>query len=57
MDTRGATLALRANILAFYQDLGRPLDTKSHKNEWRDLQRNLDDFKRQTGPAALPGDL
>lgn len=47
-----ASPALRANILDFYSDLGRPLETKRHKDEWQELQRNLESFKKQTAPAV-----
>ena len=44
--------ALRANILDFYSDLGRPLETKRHKNEWEQLQRELGQLRNLSVPAA-----
>ena len=47
-----ATPELRANVLNFYRDLGRPLETKRHKDEWRELQRQLDELRKQSTPAV-----
>ncbi|PYP86121.1 MAG: hypothetical protein DMG65_19390 [Candidatus Angelobacter sp. Gp1-AA117] len=33
--------ALRSNILAFYSDPGRPVETRKHKDEWRDTVKSL----------------
>jgi hypothetical protein len=33
---------LRSNILAFYQDLSLPIETKAHASEWARLQEELD---------------
>jgi hypothetical protein len=43
--------ALRANVLEFYRDLQRPLETKRHKDQWNALQRELDGLRKQTSPA------
>lgn len=39
----GMSPELRANILAFYSDLDKPIDTKKHKKQW---QETLADFNR-----------
>jgi hypothetical protein len=44
--------ALRANILSFYSDPSRPVETKRHKKEWQELQRELNELKRQTARAG-----
>ncbi len=45
---------LRANILAFYQNLDAPNDTKKNKNEWRGVLRALDKLKAlQTARANV----
>jgi hypothetical protein len=41
------TPALRANMLDFYSDLDRPIETKRHKGEWREVLRDLDALKQQ----------
>lgn len=43
---------LRHNLLAFYSDLNRPLETKRHKDDWRHLLENLDALKEQERLAA-----
>ena len=40
-DFRGVTPALRANILSFYSDPSRPLETKKHKKEWQETSNDL----------------
>lgn len=50
------TPALRANILGFYSDLGRPLETKRHKNAWKQLQLQLDELRGLPSPS-VQGDL
>jgi hypothetical protein len=46
------TPALRENILGFYSDLGRPLETKRHKAAWKQLQLELDQLKGLPSPAV-----
>lgn len=45
---RAATPELRANVLDFYRDLDVALETKRHKKEWTNLQRELEKLKSQT---------
>lgn len=45
------TPALRANILGFYGDLGQPLETKRHKDAWRQLQLQLDELRGLPSPT------
>lgn len=49
---------LKANILDFYSDLSRPIETKKHNHEWQDTLRNLDRLKayntRQASVVPLP---
>jgi hypothetical protein len=45
------TPALRANILQFYADLNRPIVTREHSDQWRELMSNLEKLKA-TAPAA-----
>lgn len=45
------TPALRANILGFYSDLGQPLETKRHKEAWRQLQLQLDVLRGLPSPT------
>lgn len=33
--------ALKSNILAFYSDSGRPVETRKHKDQWKDTVRSL----------------
>jgi hypothetical protein len=37
----GLSPSLRANILDFYADLSRPIETKKHKDEWKETLANL----------------
>ncbi len=37
--------SLRANILEFYGDLNKPIDTKKHAQEWKDTIHSLDTLK------------
>jgi hypothetical protein len=37
--------ALRANVLTFYGDLSRPVETKKHKDEWRKTLQALNALK------------
>ncbi len=49
---------LRANVLAFYSDLSRPIATKKHKKEWEQTLRDLQALKMVTpanGTPALGG--
>lgn len=39
--------ALRSNVLSFYSDLGRPFETKRHKNDWKHLLVYLEALKQQ----------
>jgi Zinc dependent phospholipase C len=48
----GTQPELRHNLLAFYSDLNRPLETKRHKDDWRHLLENLDALKEQERLAA-----
>ncbi len=41
---------LRANILNFYGDLSANLETKRHKDDWKELQANL--VKLKTAPVS-----
>ena len=43
---------LRANLLGFYSDIDRPIETKRHKKEWREVLRNLDALKKHDGSQA-----
>jgi len=45
---------LRDNLLGFYADIDRPIETKRHKKEWREVLRNLDALKKHGG-SAVPG--
>ncbi len=49
---------LRDNVLAFYRDLGVPLETKRHPEEWQELVNNLDALKAtsQVQNALTPTD-
>jgi Zinc dependent phospholipase C len=49
---RRTSAALRANILGFYGDLARPLETKRHKNAWKELQQELDELRQQPAPPV-----
>jgi hypothetical protein len=37
--------ALRSNVLSFYADLSRPVETKKHKDEWNKTLEALDALK------------
>jgi hypothetical protein len=43
---------LRANLLGFYSDIDRPIETKRHKREWNEVLRNLDTLKKHGGSAV-----
>jgi hypothetical protein len=45
----GMPPALRTNILTFYADPGKPLETKKHKKEWRETVAELAQLKN-SGP-------
>jgi hypothetical protein len=40
---------LRTDIVSFYGDLHTPIDTKKHKDEWKDMVRELDALKKSEG--------
>ena len=40
-DFHGVTPALRANILSFYSDPSRPIETKKHRKEWKETSNDL----------------
>ena len=48
----GMSPALRTNILTFYADLSKPIDTKRHKKEWQQTVHDLDLIKAQPAQAA-----
>jgi hypothetical protein len=48
--------ALQANLLDFYKDLDRPIETKRHKDDWNEVLRDLDALKKHAG-SAVPGNL
>jgi hypothetical protein len=54
-DFAGMPPALRTNILTFYADLSKPIDTKRHKKEWQKTVRDLDLLKAQPAQAAQAG--
>lgn len=43
---------LKYNILEYYSDLSRPIETKKHKHEWEVTLHNLDLLKAHATPAA-----
>jgi hypothetical protein len=43
------TPALRANLLDFYNDLDRPIETKRHKDDWSEVLRELEALKKHAG--------
>jgi Zinc dependent phospholipase C len=43
----GMSPDLRANILLFYSDLSKPIDTKRHKKEWKETVSDLKQLKAQ----------
>ena len=47
-----ASPALKANILEYYSDLSRPLETKKHKHEWQETLRNLELLKAHGSTPA-----
>ncbi|MGH9564843.1 MAG: zinc dependent phospholipase C family protein, partial [Candidatus Angelobacter sp.] len=47
------TPALRANILTFYGDLGRPFETKRHRDDWQEVLRNLDALKDHSSDVPV----
>ena len=46
-DYAQVTPALRANLLDFYNDLDRPIETKRHKDAWNEVLRSLEALKKQ----------
>lgn len=40
------TPQLRSRILDYYSDLGLPYETKRHKDDWREVLRDLDSLKK-----------
>lgn len=44
----GMSPALRANILAFYSDLNKPIATKKHKKDWQQTLQTLEILKKST---------
>ena len=53
------TPSLRSNVLNFYADLSRPVDTKKHKDEWNKTLQALEALKSTGVGAQQPaaGDL
>ena len=51
------TPALRSNVLAFYADLSRPVDTKKHKDEWNKTLQALAALKGTTAGIQPSADL
>ena len=50
------TPELRANILQFYGDMSANLETKRHKDDWKELQANLEKMKTaqvSSQPSAI----
>jgi hypothetical protein len=47
-----STPELRANLLDFYSDIDRPIETKRHKDDWREVLHDLDTLKKQAGAGA-----
>lgn len=43
----GMSQELRANILAFYSDLNKPVDTRKHKKDWQQTLQALNSLKSQ----------
>ena len=43
---------LKDNILEYYSDLSRPIETKRHKHEWQVTLHNLDLLKAHSTPAV-----
>jgi hypothetical protein len=50
------TPALQSNILDFYSDLKRPIETKRHKDDWKEVLRDLEALKKHA-ESAVPGNL
>ena len=46
------TPQLRDNVVAFYGNLGAPIDTKRHKEDWAKLQQRLQELKQ--APTVTP---
>lgn len=46
------TPALRSNILGFYGDLSRPVETKKHKDEWKKTVNALEALKRSSASSS-----
>jgi hypothetical protein len=42
---------LRSNILAYYSDLNRPIETKKDADEWKELLANLEALQKQAQAA------
>lgn len=43
---------LKANILSYYSDLSRPIETKKHKHEWQETLKELDQLKAYNAPQV-----
>jgi Zinc dependent phospholipase C len=43
-----ASPELRTDLLSFYSDLSRPVETKKHKKEWRETENDLQLLKAQS---------
>jgi Zinc dependent phospholipase C len=50
------TPALQANVLDFYKDLDRHIETKRHKDDWNEVLHDLDALKKHS-ESAVPGDF
>ncbi|HEY6305455.1 MAG TPA: zinc dependent phospholipase C family protein [Candidatus Angelobacter sp.] len=50
------TPALQANLLDFYRDLDRPMETKRHKDDWNEVLRDLEALKKHAA-SAIPGNF
>ncbi len=46
--------SLRANVLDFYADPSRPIETKKHKDEWKETERDLQLLKTQNQEPPKP---
>ncbi len=44
--------ALRSNILGFYGDLSKPMETKKHKDEWKKTVNALEALKRSPATSS-----
>ncbi|HKD16210.1 MAG TPA: zinc dependent phospholipase C family protein [Candidatus Angelobacter sp.] len=45
--------ALRSNLLAYYADPDRPIETKKHKKDWKEVLHDLDLLKAQQSATQI----